>query len=315
VQQVPAQLRVAHLGGNDQRRGAVLGKVRLGEAAQTKLRSPRRPPRSGYLPDFHIPVHGVFSSQLLPAAAFHPRRCCISQAAPAWPLAAPHSIAGRGAEGSHLVLDVQGSLEITEDLRARDAATDSWGEGQRLRTCVPLGHEWDGAGTVPTHLHGAALFGRCHRPHPRGRRPEGESLGYRRTGDRQTARVDVALGHGRGPSRCQEPPCQPAPLAREGSSRTEDPSLAQHPSSLAAPCSRPRYLQQLADALWVAMLGCQVQGSVTWGEGQMDRSEVRQWVCGRGDQLGDRHTGGSAGLGLRGNGTPQEHHHSVLEFP
>ena len=87
----------------------------------------------------------------------------------------------------------------------------------------------------------------------------------------------------------------------------EDTSLAQHPPSLAAPCSQPRYLQQLADALWVAMLGCQVQGSVTWGEGQTDGSENRQWVCGRGDRTGDGrtdgHTGGSAGLGLSRKGT------------
>lgn len=84
----------------------------------------------------------------------------------------------------------------------------------------------------------------------------------------------------------------------------EDTSLAQHPPSLTAPCSQSRYLQQLADALRVAMLGSQVQGSETWGEGQTDRSENRRWVCGRGDQLGDRrmdgHTGGSAGVGLNG---------------
>lgn len=87
----------------------------------------------------------------------------------------------------------------------------------------------------------------------------------------------------------------------------EDTSLAQHPPSLAALCSQPQYLQQLADTLWVAMLGCQMQGSVTWGEGQIDGSENRQWVCGRRDQLGDRqtdgHTEGSAGLGLNRKGT------------
>lgn len=110
VQEVPAQLRVAHLGSQDQRRGAVLG-----SAGGRMSRGGSDPPTGHPAPD------------ISPISVSHPTLCCIAgQPQP--------GIAGPGAEGPHLILAVQGSLEVTEDLGAGDAAAGSCGQGQRLST-------------------------------------------------------------------------------------------------------------------------------------------------------------------------------------
>lgn len=197
VQEVPAQLRVAHLGSQDQRRGAVLAMAR-GRMSRGGSDLPMGQPAPGITPisvshpSFHDPPRFPCPA---PISMSHPKLCGVSgQPQP--------GKAGPGAQGPHLVLAVQGSLEVTEDLGAGDAAAGSCGQGQRLSAALRgtrAGQGW----------HCPYSPARCSavRPLPSatstGQEAWGESLGHGRRGtEGQTARVALWTVKDRGLTDC-----------------------------------------------------------------------------------------------------------------
>lgn len=258
---------------------------------------------------------GINAPGITPISVSHPELCGVSgQPQP--------GTAGPGAQGPHLVLAVQGSLEVTEDLGAGDAAAGSCGQGQRL-SAAPRGTRAGQGWHCP---HSPA---RCSavRPLPSatstGQEAWGKTLGHGRRGtEGQTARVALWTVKGQGTDRLRgvvkdgdrrtnplwlhtvvkdkgQTPCgslvpgsstqgweAPGQGSAEGrgSKDREDTALAQHRPPSLCPSSLSLYLQQFADTLRVAVLGGQVQGSVTW-EGT-NRSQHGQRGCARGDSLG-----------------------------
>lgn len=141
--------------------------------------------------------------------------------------------------------------------------------------------------TAVSHVHGAG--GLRERAWIMAGAGTDKRAAHRTAAPRRGGRAEQDCPEPHGARQSWEPPGCPKPPRRVWGWRGHLAGAAECGTSL-PPC--PWYLQQLADALRVAVLGRQVQGGVTWGQGDKGTGGwVRRQTRGWGQRWGDRRTG------------------------